>query len=148
MTKTKKISLKSLNLKSGAHKTPEDGMCVMEAVSYFAGEPHSDKPVCACPVLTSFMITLNDKMSDSERVILKPYIKKLIGTRDGNSQKRLNLLVRASAAVFAADALRLTNIPELVKHADILGKFKDFGLKLGPSILKKPGSQLNTQRIK
>ena len=31
-------------------RTPRqaEGMCVMEAVAYVAGEPHSDEPVCAC----------------------------------------------------------------------------------------------------
>jgi len=30
-------------------------MCVMEAISYIAGEPRSDEPACACPVISAFL---------------------------------------------------------------------------------------------
>ena len=33
----------------GAHLVPEDGACVMEAVSKAAGEPWSDTPACTHP---------------------------------------------------------------------------------------------------
>ena len=38
-------------LSSGAHDGPEDGMCVMEMVSFLAGEEWSDTPTCASPVI-------------------------------------------------------------------------------------------------
>ena len=82
----------------------------MEAVAYFAKEPHSDHPKCACPVLTSFMITLNDRMADSERQLLKPYIHKLIGTRDGNAQKRADILAWASIVEFTPHSLKLIGL--------------------------------------
>lgn len=45
----------SLTLHEGAHKDPADGMCAMEAAAWIAGEPHSDHPACACPVIGAFM---------------------------------------------------------------------------------------------
>jgi hypothetical protein len=39
------------DLNSGGHNDFESGLCVMEAVSYVAGEPWSDTPQCACPVI-------------------------------------------------------------------------------------------------
>jgi hypothetical protein len=39
-------------LSHGSHDRREDGMCLMEAVAFLAGERHSDRPVCACPVLS------------------------------------------------------------------------------------------------
>src|SRR4051812_26804584 len=68
-------------LKHGSHRSPDDGMCLMEAVAYFAGELHSDSPQCACPVLTSHGIRLNDRFSDEERQLLAPLIPKLLNTR-------------------------------------------------------------------
>ena len=38
-------------LSSGGHGGIDEGMCVMEAVAYVAGEPWSDAPACACPVI-------------------------------------------------------------------------------------------------
>jgi len=46
----------------GPHATREDGTCLMEAVAYLAGEPHTDAPACACPVLTAYAAALNDAM--------------------------------------------------------------------------------------
>ena len=93
----------------------------MEAVAYFAGEPHSDKPKCACPVLTQYGITLNDRFSDDERQLLKPFIKKLIGTRDGNSQKRAEFLAHQAGTVFVPLALDSIG---LSSHAEALRKIK------------------------
>ena len=70
-----------LVLGSGAHDSADKGMCVMEAVSFVAGEPFSDKPACACPIIGSFMRSWNDSLSNSDRQKLAPYILKLVGTK-------------------------------------------------------------------
>ena len=55
-------------LSAGAHETEHEGACVMEAVAYVAGEPWSDKPACACPVLGAFLRTWNDHLpTDADR---------------------------------------------------------------------------------
>lgn len=113
----KKLLLEELTLESGSHSTPEDGLCVMEAVAYIAGEPHSDRPQCACPILTSYMISLNDSMTKDERVLLKPYIERLINTRDDNSQKRMDILAKAALTKFAPYTLELTGDKILKEHA-------------------------------
>lgn len=87
-----KLNLRSLKLLVGAHEKREEGLCAMEAVAWLAGEPHSDAPVCACPVVTKYVIGLNDKFNDNERKLLKPYLKRIIGTRDGNAVKRAEIL--------------------------------------------------------
>jgi hypothetical protein len=56
---------------------------VMEAVAYVAGEPFSDHPECASPVITSFLVSWNDAMNDVDRQMLKPYIVRVVGTRTG-----------------------------------------------------------------
>ncbi|OYV95157.1 MAG: hypothetical protein B7Z68_07320, partial [Acidobacteria bacterium 21-70-11] len=55
----------------------------MEAVAYVAGEPWSDAPQCACPVITAFLVSWNDSLpSDPERDrLLKPLIPRIVGTR-------------------------------------------------------------------
>jgi hypothetical protein len=78
--------LEPLKLSRGSHEAPSNGMvnaCVMEAVSYVAGEPFSDHPECASPVITSFLVSWNDAMNDVDRQMLKPYIVRVVGTRTG-----------------------------------------------------------------
>jgi hypothetical protein len=64
----------------GAH-SPDGKMCVMEAVAYVAGEPWSDRPMCASRVLTDFCVSWNDAMGDEDRQILKPFIPRLVNTK-------------------------------------------------------------------
>jgi len=71
----------TFRLASGAHPNPQQGTCFMEAVAWMAREPHSDRPQCACPVLGTFGIRLNDRMTDDERKALNPLIIKMMNTR-------------------------------------------------------------------
>jgi hypothetical protein len=75
-------ALDALNpLGRGSH-TPGHDVCVMEAVAYVAGEPWSDHPQCACPVITSFLIAWNDGLADDERdALLRPLVPRIVGTR-------------------------------------------------------------------
>lgn len=88
----------AFKLATGNHASFEDGACLMEAVAYIAGEPHSDHPKCTCPVLTRHGIRLNDRFNDEERQLLAPLIPRLVGTRaDRATQlRRVNVLVDAS----------------------------------------------------
>ena len=64
----------------GTHASPQDGRCAMEWVSYLAGEPHSDQPVCVSPVLRAMCIALNDGLDQEPRQRLRPYLTRTIGT--------------------------------------------------------------------
>ena len=99
----------ALTLKSGKHSSPEEGHCLLEVVSLFAGEPFSDNPMCVDPVLAEFGRTWNDDMrSDDERAQLKRYIPMLPGTAQGDalSQKRgwmaLDWAIRVNTAAWLA----------------------------------------------
>src|SRR5579862_4234991 len=81
------LDLDKIVLAEGAHKSPEYGMCVMEAVAYVAGEPFTDHPQCACPILGSFLRSWNDALPDDDRQILKPYIPRLVGTNTGKKDE-------------------------------------------------------------
>ncbi|MEK9660988.1 MAG: hypothetical protein VW644_04515 [Alphaproteobacteria bacterium] len=68
-------------------------LCVMSLVALMAGEHHSDRPACACPVITAYAIKLNDALDDSTRQHLKPFAPRIIGTRDGYSEERARFIV-------------------------------------------------------
>lgn len=109
-------------LERGAHPTRSDGMCAMEMVAWLAGEPHSDEPQCACPVIGALVRACNDVMDDDGRTrYLRPLVPVLVNSRSGASVERargllvLDTLVRqlvpaalrrqrrgAEAEVFAA----------------------------------------------
>ena len=58
--------LNDRSIKSGAHAAQDDMMCAMEAVAWLAGEQWSDKPECACPVISAFVRNWNDSISSDE----------------------------------------------------------------------------------
>lgn len=72
--------LASITLRSGSGASADD-VCVMQAVDYIASGGTSDQPECASPVITAFMIGLNDRLNDERRQRLKRFIPQLVGTR-------------------------------------------------------------------
>jgi hypothetical protein len=108
LPETHMLDLDTLILAHGAHKEREQGLCLMEAVAYFAGLPHSDHPKCSSPALTEFGIRINDSMNESERQRLKPFIPRLVGTNDQTKERtRYRILCWAAVTEFAPAALRL-----------------------------------------
>jgi hypothetical protein len=112
-------TLETLTLKQGSHVDREKGMCAMEAVAWLANEPHSDAPKCACPVITKFVIRLNDRWSSEERQLLKPYLPRILNTRDGNALKRAEILAMTVCTKITPHAIELCGFP---KHAEKMRK--------------------------
>lgn len=72
-------------LRKGAHKKPESGLCVMEAVAYIRRLPHSDSPSCVHPDLISLAQGVNDSMPSNVRnELLLPRVTSFIGTVGGD----------------------------------------------------------------
>jgi hypothetical protein len=90
--------LENLTLLGGKH-SPDHAFCVMEAVAYVAGEPWSDHPKCADPVLTGYCIALNDRWDDARRQALKPYIPRLVGTAGSRELSIQRAWILADAAI-------------------------------------------------
>jgi hypothetical protein len=110
----------ALPLKKGAHRSPSDGMCALEAAAWIAGEPHSDHPACVCPVLGAFGRLWNDSLPDAERDrLLRPLVPRLIGTRGSAALAERRSLMAADWLVreHTPAWLRLAGLTE---HADAL----------------------------
>ena len=77
-------------LLSGSHgfPGPAGGTCINEAAIVAAGFPYkavstaADCPPCFSPVLSAYLIRLNDGMPDRERQRLLPFVMRLSGSRD------------------------------------------------------------------
>jgi hypothetical protein len=122
------------DLKSGGHNDFESGLCVMEAVSYVAGEPWSDTPQCACPVITTFLRGWNDALPDDLRTdLLRGLIPRLVGTKSTPEVELKRSLLAADWLVrihtpawlrlagLNAQAESLSGLPEITAMAQVPG---------------------------
>jgi hypothetical protein len=78
----------TVKLSKGKHISPDDGACVMELASMLAGEPFSDHPRCACPVIGSFLRAYNDSVDDERRQDLYAYAAQVVGSRSTAAVQR------------------------------------------------------------
>jgi hypothetical protein len=121
-------------LAHGSHNANSKKMCAMEAVAFVAGEPWSDHPQCASPVIGAFMRAWNDGLPDDERTaLLLPLIPKLVGTRGSAAleSRRATMVADWFVREYTPAWLRLA---ALTAHADALANFPeitDFGRRIG-----------------
>ena len=120
----RQAQINALSLSHGSHKDFEHGACVMEAISYIAGEPWGDHPECSCPVITGFCVSWNDNLPNNEARdrLLKPLIPLIVGTcstrevEKRRSYLALDWLIRVSTSKW------LDMVPALHQHANALRK--------------------------
>lgn len=82
------VSHQTVRLTRGSHRSPTDGVCVMELASMLAGEDFSDHPRAVCPVIGGFLRTYNDSVDDDRRQDLYRYAAKVVGTRGSRQVQR------------------------------------------------------------
>ena len=82
------VTYQTIKLSKGKHASPEDGACVMELASMLAGEPFSDHPASACPVIGSFLRAYNDSIDDDRRQDLYALAARVVGSRNSISIQR------------------------------------------------------------
>jgi hypothetical protein len=80
MNNLRNLDLSALVLQVGAHTSPSDGMCIMEAAAYLAGQPHSDSPPCVMPAIGSFLRSWNDTGGNEIRQQIRRYVPLILGT--------------------------------------------------------------------
>jgi len=129
------LDLSRVRFGRGQHRestapTGDRDLCIMEAVAYMAGEPWSDTPACASPVVAAFLRSWNDALSNEDRDRLLPaavWVPRLVGSRgdDTVEQRRsylaLDWLIRVHTPAWldlvpslAPYAAALRALPEIV----------------------------------
>ena len=69
------------HLSRGAHNRPNQGMCLLEAASFLAGEPFSDHPRCVSTTIAAFGRRWNDDLNDADRDrLLLPLLPEILNT--------------------------------------------------------------------
>ena len=91
-------SHQTVRLVRGKHRSPQEGVCVMELASMLAGERFSDRPRSVCPAIAAFLRAYNDTVDDRRRADLYGCAAAVVGTRD-------DALVACRAAWIASWAL-------------------------------------------
>lgn len=120
------VDLATVTLTVGDHPDRDSGVCLLEAVAWFAGEPHTDHPSCVSSVLGVFGRAWNDATDDDGRARLVPYIPRLVGTADpGQELRRTFLLADAAVRVFAPIALRAAGLKAEADQLAGLGELVD-----------------------
>jgi hypothetical protein len=82
------VNFQTVRLERGAHRSPEDGACVMELASMIAGEEFSDHPMCASPVVAALLRSLNDAVGGNRREELRHYASAVVGSRGSEALER------------------------------------------------------------
>lgn len=118
-------------LKFGKHKDRNDGLCLLEAAAFVAGEPHTDRPLCVCPVIAEYCRGLNDAkwLNDEDRTeYLMPLADVILDTvnQDKEAERAAHFIEIASRSVLPHymmccdrdDLVRLTlALPDIVNKA-------------------------------
>jgi hypothetical protein len=106
-----------VTLVSGMGDPRRDTACLMSLVARLAEEANTDAPRCASPMITAFVIPVNDRMPFDARQRLKPFAPRIIGTRDGLDPERVVVL----HAVMTAEIL--PKITAQFRAAPAAGRF-------------------------
>jgi hypothetical protein len=78
-----RVDVDSVRLEPGAHRSPRDGLCLLELTSLVAEERFSDRPQCVCVVIAAFLRDWNDRSAHAHRQRLRPYARRVIGSKAG-----------------------------------------------------------------
>ena len=95
-------SHQTVRLGRGKHSSPAQGVCVMELASMLAGEPFTDRPACADPVIGGLLRAYNDTVDHARRQDLYAVASTVVGTAAGEELER----ARAARCVAFAEAHR------------------------------------------
>jgi hypothetical protein len=83
-----RVDVDSVLLEPGTHRSASDGVCLLELASVMARERFSDRPRCVCVVIAAFLRGWNDRSSHAERQRLRPYARRIVGSRSRRSVTR------------------------------------------------------------
>jgi hypothetical protein len=98
------VTHQTVQIKRGAHSSPEEGACVMELASMLAGERFSDRPRAVCPIIAAFLRSYNDAVDDDRRQDLFPIASAVVGTATSDADviaERVHLIAEWGRAQLA-----------------------------------------------
>jgi len=122
------LDLDTLTLAQGKHDRRSEGVCLLEAVAWLAGETHTDRPRCVSPVIAEFGRSWNDALEDPPRTaLLKPLIPLMIGTAttEADEETRAWMCVDWLARVQTPAWLRLAGLTSYAEALEACARLVD-----------------------
>ena len=110
-----------LTLQDGGHDKRTDGLCVMEAAAWLAGEPHSATPSCASPLVTRFAQRINDRFDQTTRDALRDRLPLIVGSRSTSDVERK----RSLEFVYLFATLNFARALEFLAGVERVAKYRD-----------------------
>ena len=124
-------------LLAGSHDFPgpDGGTCINEAAIIAAGFKYmkvrsaADCPPCFSPVLSNYLIGINDMLPDAERQKLMRFILRLSGSADTPAieQQRLELIVLRTVQIGVSSAMRAARLPDQAAACAAVKTFAECG---------------------
>ncbi|WP_298175704.1 hypothetical protein [Saccharomonospora sp.] len=108
--------LGAITLTRRATPTRTLSVSLPEAVAWFAGEQHSDRPHCVSPVLLTTATVLGGRLPHPKRQRLKRFVPSLVGTADdGHDEQRSLIAMDWLVRVYTPAWLRLVPALDLAR---------------------------------
>ncbi len=108
--------LGAITLTRKATPTRTLSVSLPEAVAWFAGERHSDRPHCVSPVLLTTATVLGSRLPYPKRQRLKRFVPALVGTaNDGQDERRSLIAMDWLVRVYTPAWLRLVPALDLAQ---------------------------------
>lgn len=125
----------SVRLEPGRHRSPDDGVCVVELASVIGGERFTDRPRCVDPVIGAFLRGWNDGVGYADRQRLAPYASLVVDTGGHRRISRLRRDICLSYAGAKLDRGPLRRVAARLRMrtriAWVVGMFPAIWLKEG-----------------
>jgi len=125
----KPLDLDLLVLTRGKHDGPEEGACLMEAVSWLAGEPWSDHPQCVSLVIGAFLRRWQGDLDDDTRQTLVRFVPLVLGTNTGpaDEERRAWMVTDWMVRTHMPAWLRLAGMADQADAVETLPELVDAG---------------------
>lgn len=125
-----------VRLEPGRHRSPKDGVCVVELASMIGGEKFTDRPDCVCPVIGSFLRSWNDRAGYADRQRLLQYASRVVGT---GGSRRISKIRRDLCLSYAGANLDRGPLRRAVVRLRMRGRIA-WSVGIFPSIWLKEGA--------
>ena len=132
-----------VRLEPGSHRSPDDGVCIVELASVIGGEPFTDSPRCVCCVLAAFLRGWNDRAGYADRQRLYPYASRVVGT---GGQRRISRIRRDLCLSWAGADLDRGPVRRTVARLRMRGRIA-WTLGFWPAIRLKAGAGSYAARV-
>jgi hypothetical protein len=136
-------STSSVRLEPGSHRSPDEGVCVVELASMIGGEDFSDRPDCVCPVIGSFLRCWNDGVGYADRQRLEPYASRVVGT---GGYRRMSRIRRDICLSYAGADLDRGPLRRVTARLRMRARIA-WSVGLFPAIWLKEGSGAYAARV-